>query len=148
MGKQSLRGSVTVEASLLMPFLVWLIWNILYLAFFVYNQSAVLQGNYCTALRTERYCAPVEEKYALSEEKYKAAVLEKLVCERSTKEIEITEKEIIVTTELTMHAPGGRFYDSIWSGQQRQKADVWKPVTFIRLCRSAENAMDMIRGED
>ncbi len=148
MGRQSLRGSVTVEASLLMPFLVWLIWNILYLAFFVYNQSTILQGNYCTALRTERYCASAEERRVLSEEKYKVSVLEKLVCAGSTKEIEITEKEIIVTTELTMHAPGGRFYDSIWSGQQRQKADVWKPVAFIRLCRSAENAMDRMRGEE
>ena len=46
----------------------FLIWNIIYLSFFLYNQSVGLQGSYCTALRTERLCGTNEEKYDAAKE--------------------------------------------------------------------------------
>lgn len=147
MKKRELKGSMTIEASLLMPLIVFLIWNVLYMSFFAYNQSCALQGNYCTALRTERHCKK-EEKNELAEKKYELSVKERLVCADSAKEIEITNKNVAVTTSVTMHAPGAGFFHSTWQGKQRQQADVWQPVTFIRLCRSAENILDVIQDEN
>lgn len=147
MQKQELKASITIEMSLIMPFLIFLIWNLLYLSFFVYNQSTMLQGNYCTALRIERCNESELEKNELAEKKYKEAVLDKLVCAESEKKIEVSEKEVAVTTHVGMRAPGEGFLKSVWQIEQRQKADVYRPAAFIRLCRSAENIMDVIRGE-
>lgn len=145
--KSRVNGSVTIEASLLLPFLIFLLWNLLYLSFFVYDQCAILQGNYCTALRIARSTAQEGEKDALAEKKYKEAVTDKLVCGEGKKEMEITEEEVLVTTEMTIRAPGEAFFPSLWTIRQRQTADVYRPVRFIRLCRSGQNAGNAIWGE-
>lgn len=148
MRKKAFRGSLTIEMSLLLPLLVFLIWNILYLAFFLYDQSTVLQGNYCTALRTERVYGSEEEKWTVAEEKYHLAVRKKVVCGTIEKEIAIAEKGgVSVKTELKMRAPAAGFYDSVWQGVQMQEAEKWQPVTFIRNCRKAEDVLDFLQKE-
>lgn len=133
------KGSLTIEISFLMPFIVFLIWNVVYLAFYLYNQGATLQGSYQTALRIERYAGSEAEKNALAEEKYQDAVKTRIVCAESTKQIEISEKEVVVETRIQMRTPGKGFFHNVWQGGQRQQAEEWKPVRFIRTCRSAEN---------
>ena len=86
----SFKGSFTLEAACLMPVIVFLIWNIIYLSFFLYNQSVGLQGSYCTALRTERLCGTNEEKYDAAKEKYEQAVIKKTAAASVRQEIEIT----------------------------------------------------------
>lgn len=138
------RGSFTIEAACLLPVIVFLIWNLLYLSFFLYNQSMGLQGSYCTALRTERLCATDEERYREAEEKYKQAVIRRTAAASVEEEIEINRKYVQVKTVLHMRAPGNMF-QSLWEGYQKQSAAVWEPKAFIRKCRKAEKIGDLIQ---
>lgn len=148
MKQKMLRGSVTIEASLILPFLIFLIWNLCYLSFFLYDQNIALQGNYTTALRAERGGSAEAEKYQLAEEKYKRAVGEKLVCAESRKEIEIKEDEITVTTKFSMKAPGGMLFYSGWESDQKMKVKSYEPVAWIRRCRSTENMLEQIQSKN
>ena len=64
------KASVTVEASLILPFVIFLIWNILYVSFFVYDQALLTQGSYTTALKAERYVGDLQERSDVAELKY------------------------------------------------------------------------------
>ena len=91
-----LRGSFTIEASLLLPVIIFLIWNILYLSFFLYDQSTVLQGCYCTALRTERMIGTAEEKKIAAEEKYKQAIKQKTAAAVLEYKMERSDRKSVV----------------------------------------------------
>ncbi len=146
--KRVFKAGFTIEASYLLPFIMFLIWNILYLSFFLYDQSTVMQGSYCTALRTERMTGNQREKAAAAEEKYDVAVRKKIVCAEIAEEKEITEGSVIIVTKLNMYSPGGYFFQSLWHGEQKQTVEKWQPVTFIRNCRKVENITDFLRAED
>lgn len=146
--KISLRGSFTVEASYLLPLIVFLIWNVLYLSFFLYDQSTILQGSYCTALRTERLHGTEEEKRAAAEEKYQDCVRSRIVYGELQEEKTITTGAVTIGTKLTMHAPAGGFLQSSWYGEQLQTAEKWEPVAFIRNCRKAENIWNILQAGD
>lgn len=133
------RGSFTIEASFLMPLLVFLIWNVMYAAFFVYDQSTALQGNYCTALRTERMAGTLKEKTRAAEEKYDLSVRKKIAAADLRSSIEVTEREISVETGFTVRGPGGQFLHSLWEGRQKQSIKLWEPVKFIRNCRKVKD---------
>lgn len=141
----SFKGSFTLEAACLMPVIVFLIWNIIYLSFFLYNQSVGLQGSYCTALRTERLCGTNEEKYDAAEEKYEQAVIKKTAAASVRQEIEITRKGVQVATILCMRAPAGNMFHSLWEGQQKQRVATWEPKAFIRTCRKTEKIGELIQ---
>lgn len=139
------KGSFTVEAAYILPLIVFLIWNIVYLSFFLYNRSTILQGSYCSALRTERLYGTENEKREEAEEKYQLAVEEKTVCGTLTEEKEITNEKVSVRTKLDMQAPGGLFFWSSWHGEERQTAEKFQPVTFIRNCRKTENIWNLLQ---
>ena len=141
------QGSITIEVSLLMPFLIFLIWNILYLALFTYNQSTILQGNYCTALRTERSLGTREEREQLAEKKYDVSVKKKLAGGNVVEEIEISEAVTVATT-LNMQSPAIGFFHSTWQGKNEMQVEKWQPVTFIRNCRVVENIADALKNQD
>lgn len=132
------EGSYTIELSLLIPFILFLIWNLLFLSFFLYDQSTALQGSYTTALRTERLLGAVGDKQSEAEKKYELVVSGKMACGEATPDIEATEKDVRVGTKVSMNAPGVPFYDSLWSGEHIMKADEWKPVKYIRMIRKGE----------
>lgn len=142
--RYGLRGSFTIEASLILPVIIFLICNVLYLSFFLYDQCTVLQGSYCTALRTERMISGEEEKKMDAEEKYRQAVKEKAAAAVLEYEVAISEEGVCVETEFTVQAPGESLFYSVWKGKQEQKADTWEPAAFIRNCRKAENIWNLI----
>lgn len=137
-----LAGSVTVEASFLLPLIVYLIWNCVFLSFFVYDQCIVMQGSYCSALRAERLAADDSEKRAMLEEKYRRMVENRKVMCRISSEKELSDQRILIDTRINMQAPGGQFFYSSWGSGQRQTVETFEPVSFIRMCRKAENIMD------
>ncbi|WWR15827.1 hypothetical protein V1224_15355 [Lachnospiraceae bacterium JLR.KK008] len=145
--KRKLKAGYTIEAAYLLPLIVFLIWNLLYLSFFLYDQSVMLQGSYCTALRTERLAGTVEEKRELAEKKYEHSVEKKIVCGSAKNEKNVTWGTVTVSTELNMYAPAGQFFQSIWKGKQKQSAQKWQPVTFIRNCRKTKGIWDWLQEE-
>lgn len=144
---RSFKGSATVEAALLMPFLIFLIWNILYLAFFLYDQSTSLQGSYCTALRAERHYGTEEEKESLAEKKYELAVRKKLVEATVSHTIELADA-VTVETKTDMRVPTVGFFMNRWHGAQKQRAEKWQPVAFIRNCRRAGDIAELLKAQN
>lgn len=145
--RKAFQGSTTIEAALLLPFLIFLIWNLLYLAFFLYDQSTSLQGSYCTALRTERHYGTEAEKESLAEKKYELAVRKKLVEAGASHQIDLADN-VTVETELDMRAPATGFFQSSWHGVQKQCAEKWEPVAFIRGCRRVEDIAGLLKDEN
>ena len=136
------KGSITVEASFLLPLIVYLIWNCVFLSFFVYDQCIVMQGSYCSALGAERLVADDSEKKVMLEEKYRETVENrKVMCSIST-EKELSDQKIVIDAGINMKAPGGRFFFSNWRSEQHQAVEKFEPVAFIRMCRKAENLID------
>jgi len=144
--KRGLKGSFTIEVSYIMPLVIFLIWNILFLSFFLYDKCVLMQGSYCTALRTERFFGKETEKEEEAKEKYRQAVEQKIICGAISGKKEVTSKGITVESELNMQAPGGLFYLSDWQGQEKQTAEVYEPVAFIRKCRKGENLWNYIQA--
>ena len=146
-GKKDLywKGSLTVEACYLLPLLFFLIWNVLYLSFYLYNQSVIVQGSYCTALRTERWAGPQKEKRNEAERKYADAVERNIAAGTIDRELIVGTDGVTVKSSMTMEGPGGRFFPSVWRGKQELRADKWEPVSFLRTCRKAENILQIVR---
>lgn len=136
------KGSITVEASFLLPLIIYLVWNCVFLSFFVYDQCIVMQGSYCSALRAERLAADNSEKRAMLEEKYRQTVENrKVMCSINT-EKNFSDQRIRIDTGISMKAPGGRFFFSNWGSEQHQMVEKFEPVAFIRMCRKAEKLID------
>lgn len=143
-----LEGSMTIETALLMPFILFLIWNLLFLSFFLYDQCVGLQGCYTTALRTERWLGSDSEKEAEAFAKYKDVITDIMACARETGDLNVTDKDVVVGTTINMDAPGSPLYDSSWEGSHKMKADEWKPVKYIRNIRKAEKAVEKLSNND
>lgn len=137
-----LEGSITMEASFLLPLIVYLIWNCVFLCFFVYDQCIVMQGSYCSALRAERLIADNSEKRAMLEEKYRQTVENRKVMCNIRSQKELSDQRILIDAEINMKAPGGGFFFSNWKSGQHQAVEKFEPVTFIRMCRKAEDVAD------
>ena len=103
------------------------------------NQSVLLQGSYVTALRTERMLGSDEEKEREAEKKFEESVEKRLACGSVEKDYAVSGGDVSVEGTLLLRAPGEGFFISRWNGKQRQKADRWRPVEFIRTCRKAED---------
>lgn len=143
--ENGLKGSLTVEASYLLPILILLIWNILFLSFFVYDQTVMTQGSYCTVLRTQRLTGEQAERLEEGEKKFKEAVAERIVCGRLEHQISMEKESVSIKTKLTMNAPAGLCFQSLWQGGQEQCVEKWEPVNFIRTCRKAENVLEFLQ---
>lgn len=139
------KGSLTVEASCLMPLIIFLIWNLLFLSFFVYDETVMMQGNYCTALRTQRLNVEEAEKRGEGEKKFKEAVEERIVCGRLEHQILVEKEAVSVKSTLKMNAPAGLCFQSLWQGGQEQRTEKWEPVNFIRMCRKTENILEFLQ---
>lgn len=141
------QASMTVEASFLLPLIFFLILNILYLSFFIYDQCILMQGCYVTALRMERLECGEGEKQRIADEKFSRSTVKRLASANVEKQIEITDTQVKVSAAVSMRAPGISFFQSFWQGRQEQTADSWYPKRFIRRCRSAKGLLGLSNGE-
>lgn len=138
------QASMTVEASFLLPLIFFLILNILYLSFFIYDQCILMQGCYVTALRMERLECGEEEKQRIADEKFSRSTVKRLASATNVeKQIEITDTQVKVSAAVSTRAPGISFFQSFWQGRQEQTADSWYPKRFIRRCRSAKGLLGL-----
>lgn len=140
------QASMTVESSFLLPLIFFLILNILYLSFFIYDQCILMQGCYVTALRLERLECE-EEKQRIADEKFDRSTAKRLACANAERQIEMTDTQVKVSAAASVRAPGISFFQSFWKGRQEQTVDGWYPKRFIRRCRSAKGLLGLWNGE-
>lgn len=145
--KRRFKASYTIEASYILPIIIVLIWYLLFLSFFLYDQCVIMQGSYQAALRAERLLGTKEEKEALAFTKYEVDVKKKLIYMMPEKEIEVDEDRILLRTNSEMKFPGGIFFQKSWKARQQQKAASYEPVKFIRECRRYEKIWKKVKED-
>lgn len=141
------KASVTIETSLILPFVIFLIWNTLYFSFFVYDQALLTQGSYTTALKAERYVGDLGERSDAAEMKYENDVKDRIVIGSVTMKQTVTDEETEVETQLSLTGPGSAFYNSRWDAGQKKRVDAYRPVNFIRNCRQLEKIKRGLNSE-
>ena len=131
---------ITLEMTFIMPFVIFLICNIYFLAVFLYDNSTIVQGDYVTALIAER--ALGTEKQEKAEIKYNEAIKTKVVSAEEISSIDIGNKSVTVETQININTPAGFLYKSDWRMANKTKADSFEPVLFVR---NTKIAADLIR---
>lgn len=148
MKKLKLKGSYTVEASLLFPFILSVIVFIMYMSFFLHDRCVMNQSAYQAALRASRVKTG-DNKVMSTAERAAGELMEKTVLATSgvTHSIDVSGSEIKVRYEGTLRIPAGTLFMNIYgsdgikvegSGTAKRK----DPIRFIRQCRVVENMMD------
>lgn len=140
---KKLNGSYSIEAGLLMPFIIFIIVSIIYLTFFLYDECLMQQTAYLAGLRTS-YSQGSEEDYVQEALEYgKKRQEELLAAEGVDIRASAERNKIILRCEGRVATPfGGRFFKNAWSFKVEQRAERSRPVQLIRNCRKIESMLE------
>lgn len=132
---------MTIELAFIMPFILFLIWNTLFLSFFAYDQALLTQGTYTTALCMERAVEGVQSKEEIYKEKMLFDVKNRIVVAAVDYKQQIGD-DIAIESTLHVNGPGKAYYQSAWNASQKKVVSKYEPVAFIRNCRKAEKVLE------
>ncbi len=124
------KGYLTLEMSLIMPFVIFLICNLCYLAVFLYDNLTLIQGCYVTALIAERTLEE-GEKSVKSQGKYLESIKSRVVACKEDVSMSIG-RDVQVNGKIQMNTLAAWIYQSNWELNVRQIADCYEPVLFVR----------------
>lgn len=142
---KKLKGSYTVEASLLFPFILTVIVMIIYLAFFIHDRCVMNTAAYQAALRGSREKSSSGKAIGITEKAAEELLAGTLIAtENVSHDVNITDKEISVIYEGTMKIPAGILFMRINGSEGipikvKSTAIRKDPIKFIRECRFIEN---------
>lgn len=149
-----LKGSSTIELSLIMPMLLTIFAFLIYLSFFLYNRVQVTANAYICALKGSRMEQEgAQETYQhMKKESNKLMEDSLLAIDEYKEQIEIKGNDIQVTYDISQQVPGSVilsniFSQSVWNFQITKRTKKLQPVFFIRNCRKITN-MKKKAGED
>lgn len=139
------RGSATIEASVIVPFIIIVFVIIIQVCFFLYDECSVWQCCYIAALRADTVTGEDERKEELTAHFIKELLQQELM---AVSEMEIIEAEIerragsdklIVTVKgnvLTGASEG--MEEEKWHFEAKGTENMLRPVQFIRRLRISE----------
>ena len=130
MKKRMKRGSMTIEAALLMPLLLLVVMITLYLFFYVHNKVWLTAAAYEAALDGSMETARPEGK-----SRDKAL--------KKGKELGNSGKKVQVTYDLDMFSVYGGFNSHL---QVKGSVKVIKPVTWIRKVKGLSEVSNKLKG--
>ena len=105
---RKLKGSYTVEASLLFPFILTVLVLIIYLSFFIHDRQLMQAAAYTSALRGSQIIDNRQDVFTKVEESSKEILENRLLAVRNqTTDIQITGQKISVTIEGAVMIPVG-----------------------------------------
>ncbi|MBO4375606.1 MAG: pilus assembly protein [Lachnospiraceae bacterium] len=144
MKKIKYKGSYTVEASLLFPFILSVIILLMYISFFMHDKCVMNQSAYQAALRASRVKTGENEVMGTAE-RAAGELMNKTVLATSdvTHSIDISGSEVQVRYEGTLKIPAGVLFMDICGSdgikvEGKGCAKRKDPVKFIRQCRVVE----------
>ncbi len=145
--KKKYRGSYTIEAAFIFPFVMSVIVLLIYLSFFIHDRAVMDAASYQAALRGSLVTAGKSDFTAKAEkagdELLKGTLLVTTVKE---KEIEMKNNLLTVTYSGIMKIPGGvNIIPGIPSSIEvkvKSQAKRLDPTGFVRSCRIVENLKD------
>lgn len=145
----SLKGSSTIEASLLMPIILTLLFLLIYLSVFLYVRAGSVRLGYVAALRASQMeqetkkakeILAKKEFHHLKEENYMGSAL----CDGN-----VTAKgdTIKMTVRVKQSLPGilfagGKLYGDVFLDESIYEAKTCHPVDFIRKCRKIQKGVE------
>lgn len=137
--KRKLKGSYTIEASLLFPFILMILILIIYFSFFIHDRCIMHAAAYTAALRGSQILNEDEDVFSKVEKSSQELLENRLLAVRNhATDIQISEQEISVLYEGAIRIPVWSFPDI--PIKVRGTAKRIDNVKFIRECRIIENA--------
>lgn len=142
--ENKLKGSYTVEAALIFPFILSAIVLILYSSFYIHDRSILNHAAYVAALRGSQIMG-TQDVFTKVDQYSKELIENRLLgTKQVNRSVKITKDKILVTYEGKMQIPAG-----IILVQALRKEDIkikvegcakrMDTVTFIRECKVVEN---------
>lgn len=147
MGRKNYEASgyMTVEATLIMPLVLYICVFIIYAGFYQYDRCLMKQDAYRAALRgsstyrnsnQEVYNAAFETLERIGKEKYAAA---SYTCDISVNRTVAVQMEGSV--QMPFRAMSGLVGASRWEIKEKAESKCINPVFFIRTCRQLEKSV-------
>lgn len=132
------KGSFTIEAAIIIPFIVCLIMSILFLAFFLYDRCSLQRAAASAALRgSQEIWESSDMQYQKADEGIDFVLSHNLLgADCVDKQVQINGNEITVVLRM-------QYYK--WEFQAESQKKVINPVNFIRICRKGKGVMEKIQ---
>lgn len=149
-GRKALKGYMSIEASFIMPWVIFIFVFLIYASFYLYDKCVLFQDAYTLCLRAS---VQKEEGGAMKyinkhmEEKFGSKYFGVGNIDKSARE---SGKEIRVMGSCSVKIPFDNFLtfskESGWKIQTEAKAQIINPTKIIRKCRIAENLIEGLGG--
>ena len=145
---KKIKGYFTVEASMIIPLVIFLIAFLFYLSFFLYNRCVLSQDAYILAFRGSVRCKEenVEVEKYIEKNSKKQFGVKYMGLDGPYKSMGVNSKKIRVIAEGKMKVSFIKNFDlsNTWSLKVVREAERICPVDYIRKIRLLEKAGDAI----
>lgn len=144
-----LKGSYTIEASLLMPLIIGTIVILMFISFYLHDNAVIKEGAIILANKytNEKYLSDAQIKQRLQQDCEQAILNKVLVTKNITTNIEVEKKKITVSCSGVFYFPSIFITQTIFNSDSLNIATTKSmsrvnPVTFIRYCKIVEGFMN------
>lgn len=144
-----LKGSSTIEAALLMPMILTVIFMLLYLTLFLYTKAEFTRNAYISVLRgSQAETQKPETRVKTAENAFKKLAAESYVGNGDYKQNIVAEGENVkIAIEVSHGLPKSIFMEkglqrNAFVSQMSFSAKTNHPAEFIRKCRKRKKGMD------
>ncbi len=150
-----INASTTIEASIILPMICFLIVFLFYLCFYLYNRAELTKDTYACALRgAQKETIENKEIYKHTKEQSIDLLRERELNIASYKEkISVNKNKVTVTYNMMQKVPftssmGLLTGQDAWNFTVTKSAKRLHPVSFIRNCKKIKNLWNENKGKE
>lgn len=148
--RKALKGYMTLEASFIMPWVIFLFAFLIYASFYLYDKCVLFQDAYVLALRGSVQKEEAEALKYVNEHMGTQFGNKYFGVGRVNGSAEKSKKEIKVIGSCSVKIPFDNFLtfskESGWQISTQAAAQIINPTKVIRKCRMAENIIEKVGG--
>lgn len=135
------RGSFTIEGTVIISFLFFVITGLLFLSFFLYDRCVIERAAAMAVLRgSEAFWEDNEVRFQKSEEAIDDIVIGRLLgADFVEKNIKVSGSQVKVSLSMRL---------KWWNFQAKSEKKAVNPVLFIRNCRKGQELIQKGKGEE
>ncbi len=144
--KKYLQGSATIEASLILPFILLIFVLLIQVCFFLHNECVAWQYGYIAALRADTVTGKESVKEGLARQ-YGIKLIQEGMLAAYGQEIEATRQGQTLTVQIrgaVETKDSGNLVPPAWHLEAKGEVNLLRPVAFIR---RAEIAKELFTGD-
>lgn len=153
MGEVKIKGYMTVEATFIIPSVIFLFVFIIYSSFYLYDRCVIFQDSYAYALRAAGKQTSDEEVIAFLNDNTDEQYGEKYISSGKLEhEYDVSDNEVDVTAKGSVYcgfAPGAILPDiSRWDYHAKAEASRITPVETVRRARMIKTLGEYKKGSE